>query len=177
MSSLYDGQRRRKDDDTFEALGDVDEVNSALGFAHEYCSQASISPTVEQIEEIQSRLLDVGSAIATPLNSGSASKVARVKFDAKAVDTLERWIDEMDEQLPSLSNFILPSGGLPAASLHLARSLCRRAERRVVTLVASELVEPSVSIYLNRLSDYLFTAARFTAMKLNKPENIWKKAR
>ncbi|KAL2652176.1 hypothetical protein R1flu_020304 [Riccia fluitans] len=174
-TSLYDGQRRRKDDPTFEALGDVDELNSALGLAHEYCLQEEILDTAKQIEEIQSTLLEVGSAIAIPLTSLSSAKLSRVKFNADVVSVTEQWIDQMDEVLPPLTGFILPSGGLPASALHIARSVCRRAERRVVYLVANELVEESVGQYLNRLSDYLFTAARYTAFKLGKQETLWSK--
>lgn len=175
-SSLYSGERRRKDDAVFEALGDVDELNSALGVAHEYCSLAKIGVLCTQIEEIQSRLLDVGTAVATPLDKSSSRKVQRARFDASAVASLEKWIDEFDERLPPLRNFILPSGGLASSHLHVARTLCRRAERRVVPLVDEQHVEGVVAQYLNRLSDYLFTAARHAAAAAARPETVYKKA-
>jgi ATP:cob(I)alamin adenosyltransferase len=87
---------------------------------------------------------------------------------------MEQWIDAMDEQLPPLTTFILPSGGLGSAHLHLARSTCRRAERSVVPLVARGDCEKDVGIYMNRLSDFLFQAARTTAMKAGKPETTYK---
>eukprot|EP00958_Prasinococcus_capsulatus_P011717 scaffold1167_cov418-Prasinococcus_capsulatus_cf.AAC.30 len=174
---LYTGQRRDKDDLVFEALGDADELNSAIGVASQYCSSAG-NGISEQLGEIQSRILDVGSAIATPLGEASLFKAKRATFDAEAVAKLEAWIDEMDDKLDPLTSFILPSGGLASANLHVARTVCRRVERRAVCEAAGRLctrrgktvalardgkLEDSVRVYLNRLSDYLFTAARFAA--------------
>ena len=153
-SSLYNGERRPKDFQVFEALGDTDELNSMLGAAREFALGVhGLEDLPEQLEEIQSRLLDVGSAVATPLATSSDAKVARTKFPEASVTALEHWIDEMDEELPPLKNFILPSGGKGPAFLHLARTVCRRAERKVVPLVREESVEPVVGRYLNRLSD------------------------
>ncbi|KAL4427432.1 hypothetical protein ABPG77_000721 [Micractinium sp. CCAP 211/92] len=174
-SSLYSGERRSKDDAVFAALGDVDEVNSMLGLAREHAR--SLDPSLAaQLEAIQSRLLDVGSAVATPLHSSSEHKLQRVAFCASHTEQLERWIDEMSAQLPPLTQFILPSGGLAAATLHVSRSVCRRAERAVVPLVRSEATDAAVGVYLNRLSDYLFTAARYAALKAGEPETVWVKA-
>ena len=113
-----------------------------------------------QLTEIQSRLLDLGSAIATPLSSGDDSKVARTAFPQASVAQLEAWLDALDARLPALRNFILPGGGLAAASLHAARAVARRAERAVVPLVRAKQADAVVVVYLNRLSDYLFVAAR-----------------
>ena len=124
-----------------------------------------------------SRLFDVGSAVATPLDSSSDAKLKRAAFDESHVATLETLIDKMDEELPPLKNFILPSGGLCAAHFHVARTLARRAERRVVPMVRSGAVDPGVGIYLNRLSDFLFVAARFSALRHGHSEKIYKKAR
>lgn len=175
-SSLYTGERRPKTDDIFMALGDTDELNAFIGVAREHCTGAGNGLDAE-LAEIQSRLLDVGSAIATPVTSKSSTKIARVAFSEHHADDLETKIDAMDEELPPLKNFILPSGGLSSAHLHVARTVCRRAERRVTALVATETVDSSVSKYLNRLSDYLFVAARFAAMKDGKPEVIYQKSR
>jgi len=174
-SSLYNGERRDKDDAVFETLGDVDELNSAVGAAREFCS-GNYPPLILQLEEVQSRLLDVGSAVATPALTSSSGKLERTRFDAEATEKLEGWIDRMDEELPPLKNFILPSGGKCGALLHVARSVCRRAERRTSALVKRELLEDTVSIYLNRLSDYLFTAARYAALKDGTVEVTYKKA-
>lgn len=174
VSSLYNGQRLPKDSPFFEALGDVDELNSTIGAAREFCP-ASASYTAEQLEFIQSRLLDVGSVVATPLSGSSEAQLARVRFDASHTPKLEGWIDAMTSELPPLKNFILPSGGHAAALLHMARAICRRAERHVVPLVRDSQADNEVQIFLNRLSDYLFTAARYLAMKEGKAEVIWRK--
>mmetsp|Transcript_44390 Transcript_44390/g.71233 ORF Transcript_44390/g.71233 Transcript_44390/m.71233 type:complete len:192 (+) Transcript_44390:216-791(+) len=153
-SCLYNMERRNKDDAIFEALGDVDELNVAVGIARTFAEEVGAGQDAEgdssrpvpgkdpeliaRLAEIQSRLLDVGSAVATPLDKSSESKKKRVEFDEAHVDGLEAWIDEYTELLPPLKNFILPSGGKTAAFLHLARTVCRRAERRVVPLVRDE---------------------------------------
>eukprot|EP00245_Coleochaete_scutata_P008836 TRINITY_DN2788_c0_g1_i1.p1 TRINITY_DN2788_c0_g1~~TRINITY_DN2788_c0_g1_i1.p1 ORF type:complete len:275 (-),score=61.26 TRINITY_DN2788_c0_g1_i1:272-1096(-) len=176
MSSLYTMERRRKDDAVFDALGDVDELNSVLGVAHQFCLQSGKVEICTQLEEIQSRLLDVGSAVATPAGSASVHKLNRARFPEGEVEKLESWIDSLDESLTPLKNFILPSGGLAASFLHMARTICRRAERRVIRLADGDQVEDKVVHYLNRLSDYLFTAARFAAKEENMPETVYKKA-
>ncbi|GAX81471.1 hypothetical protein CEUSTIGMA_g8900.t1 [Chlamydomonas eustigma] len=172
-SSLYNGQRLPKDADYFCALGDVDELNSVVGAAREFCGPECAS-TCSQLEVIQSRLLDVGSAVATPNNS-SQFKLNRTRFDASSTTQLEAWIDEMDTSLPALKNFILPSGGKASVFLHMARSICRRAERSVIPLTREGHIDEQVAVYLNRLSDYLFTAARFTASLQECPEVIYRK--
>lgn len=176
-SSLYSGERRSKADAVFGALGDIDELNSVIGVAREYVDQLE-SPglLLNQLETIQSRLLDVGSAVATPTQSSSERKLERVSFPDGATAELESWIDAYSEHLPPLRNFILPSGGLAASFLHLARSVCRRAERAVVPIAEEGATDVAVAVYLNRLSDYLFTAARYAASKEGKPEVLYKKS-
>jgi ATP:cob(I)alamin adenosyltransferase len=117
-------------------------------------------PLHVQLAFIQSRLLDVGSAVATPVPSASGAKLARVAFDPAHTAQLEAWIDAHSATLPALTNFILPSGGPASSFLHVARSTCRRAERSVVPLVRGEETDAPVAVFLNRLSDYLFVAAR-----------------
>lgn len=176
QAALYSGQRLYKDHDVFQALGDVDELNSAIGVAMEFSRDISLTVT-EQLEAIQSRLLDVGSAVATPIPSSTDAKLNRTHFPGVVHATIvEGWIDEMDRDLPELKNFILPSGGKAAAFLHHARSVCRRAERSVVVLTRQQQVSEEVLMYLNRLSDYLFTAARFMAHTEGKPEVVYKKS-
>ena len=190
-SQLFSGERRLKTDQTFEALGAVDELNSLVGLAREFALRDSLTETATQLEEIMSRLFDVGAAIATPLDASSTSKIARAAFDEGTSDTgdssinvsnrfthtaeLEGWIDEYSEILPPLKNFVLPSGGLCSAQLHVARSVCRRAERAVIPLVQRGALEASVSTYLNRLSDFLFMSARTAAMKKGYKEVVWQK--
>eukprot|EP00239_Pterosperma_sp_CCMP1384_P011499 CAMPEP_0197863138 /NCGR_PEP_ID=MMETSP1438-20131217/40390_1 /TAXON_ID=1461541 /ORGANISM="Pterosperma sp., Strain CCMP1384" /LENGTH=213 /DNA_ID=CAMNT_0043480923 /DNA_START=135 /DNA_END=776 /DNA_ORIENTATION=- len=177
-SSLYNGQRADKDSEVFGALGDTDELNNSVGVAREFCLIAGHSELCMQLEEIQSRLLDVGSAVATPADTTKSDrKLELTRFNPAHASEVESWIDSLDEELPALQNFILPSGGQAAAFLHVARGVARRAERSVVPLVRAEKVEQSVGIYLNRLSDYFFTAARYAAMKEGKPEVTYKKVK
>lgn len=134
---------------------------------------------MEQLEEIQARLIDLGSHVATPRNSGEdqEKKIAHTDFDEANIANLEKWIDEMDLVLPPLKNFILPSGGLASANLHVARTVCRRAERNLIPLYKEEHIDAHAYKYVNRLSDYLFTLARYCALKEGKPETIYKKAK
>lgn len=115
--------------------------------------------------------------MATPADSSSKRKLAITAFPSDATSSLEAWIDAMDEELPALTAFILPSGGAAASQLHVARTLCRRAERAVVALREDDAVDASVSVYMNRLSDYLFCAARYSAMRAGAPETTYQKAR
>lgn len=174
-SQLFSGERRPKDDAVFKALGDTDELNAHIGVAVEYSRAAQNAFLPDKLEQIQSRLFDVGACIATPLTTASQSKKNRAgAFDEANVSALEEWIDEMDASLPPLTNFILPSGGgLASTHLHVARAVCRRAERRVVPLASAGDVDASVMRYLNRLSDFLFVAARFSALKEGKEETKW----
>ncbi|EOD07229.1 Cob(I)alamin adenosyltransferase, partial [Emiliania huxleyi CCMP1516] len=178
-SSLFNGERRRKDDVVFDALGAVDELSAAIGLARAHCEEgaagcakeeaveASVAPApgpaglrwlLPQLEGAQRLLLDVGSAIATPQTSSSEKHLQRVGIDGAAEASAR--IDTMDAQLPPLTVFILPGGGAPAAALHLSRAVCRRSERCVVPLVEAGDCPAEVGVYLNRLSDYFFVAAR-----------------
>ncbi|KAI9598909.1 Adenosylcobalamin biosynthesis, ATP:cob(I)alamin adenosyltransferase-like protein [Syncephalis fuscata] len=176
-SALFSGERRPKDDAIFEALGTNDELACHIGLAREYCELQGITADhLDRFSWIQCMLQDIGSNIATPRDARNQSKVEKTHFDVdgQAVKQLENWIDDMDKELPPLRQFILPSGGIASAQLHVARATCRRAERRVVPLVQANSTEASVSKYLNRLSDFLFVVARYTAMKGGKTETIYK---
>lgn len=176
MSSLYNLERRYKNDQVFEALGDIDELNASIGIAREYCTQSN-NGLNEKLIEIQSRLMDIGSAIATPLTSIKTKqfKKNRVHFDKENITILENWIDELDTQLPVLKNFILPSGGLSSTHLHMSRAICRRCERHMIHLKNNKDITESVSIYINRLSDFLFVTARYASFFDKKQEMIYKK--
>lgn len=175
-SSLYTGERRRKDDPVFEALGDLDELNAAVGQAREHCRIAKHTTLERQLEIIQSRLMDVSGHVATPRHHDVAeAKIKRTEVEAQWITTLECWIDEIDAQIPPLVKFILPSGGISATTLHLCRTICRRSERRVVSLVLDGSVDELAGKYVNRLSDYLFTAARLCALKEGHPEKLYLK--
>ncbi|KAI2664886.1 Corrinoid adenosyltransferase [Labeo rohita] len=174
FSSTFTGERRPKEDHIFDALGTTDELSSAIGLAREFCIDGGHSFT-DQLEKIQCVLQDVGSNIATPRSSARDSHIKKTKFSSQAVIELEKWIDSFTEALPPLTNFILPSGGKSSAALHVARAVCRRAERCVAPVVRSGETDPEVAKYLNRLSDYLFTVARYAAMKEGNGETIYKK--
>ncbi|XP_059193933.1 corrinoid adenosyltransferase isoform X1 [Centropristis striata] len=174
FSSTFTGERRPKEDHIFEALGNTDELSSAIGLAREFCLDKGHTFT-DQLDKIQCILQDVGSNIATPQSSARESHIKRTKFSAQPIADLETWIDKFTEELPPLTNFILPSGGKGSAALHLARTVCRRAERSVAPIVRSGEADPDVAKFLNRLSDYLFTAARYAAMKEGSEEKIYKR--
>ncbi|KAG0255601.1 hypothetical protein BG011_005042 [Mortierella polycephala] len=162
-------------------LGTNDELTSAIGLAREFCLDQgeNVQGIVGQLEQIQCLLQDVGSNIATPRDSATAPRLTLTEFDSDGqhVQDLEDWIDAMDQELPPLARFILPSGGKAAAALHVARSVSRRTERRVVPLAQEQRVDKSVAIYLNRLSDYLFTCGRYAAMKADRQEVTYRKPR
>ncbi|KAJ2006989.1 hypothetical protein H4R26_001044 [Coemansia thaxteri] len=175
-SSLFTGERRAKDDAVFAALGATDELSSVLGLAIAHLQDtAAGDPLISQLEAIQCLLQDVGSNVATPISSSHASpaKINRTRFDPDGhhCSQLERWIDALDGGLPVHRSFILPSGGLAASTLHVARTVCRRAERSLVPL--KDDIDREALMFVNRLSDYLFVAARWTAMKQGVPERIY----
>ncbi|XP_005940241.1 corrinoid adenosyltransferase isoform X2 [Haplochromis burtoni] len=174
FSSTFTGERRPKEDHIFEALGNTDELSSAIGLAREFCLDKRHTFT-HQLDKIQCVLQDVGSNIATPRSSARESHIKRTKFIAQPIVDLETWIDEFTEELPPLTSFILPSGGKSSAALHLARTVCRRAERSVAPIVRSGEADPDVAKFLNRLSDYLFTVARYASMKEGSEEKIYKR--
>ena len=122
-------------------------------------------------------MIDLGSHVATPRTSSAEKKISQTDFDPENVDNLERWIDEFDQELPPLTNFILPSGGLAASQTHIARTVCRRAERDMVKLLQEETIDEHAYKYINRLSDYLFMLARYCAMKDGKVEVVYQKSR
>src|SRR3954467_7298168 len=153
-TGLFAGARVRKDDVRIEAYGTVDELNAAIGLAR----SEPLSPEIEQtLERVQSELFSVGAELATP---DPAKHGMALIGDAQA-QKLEVAIDHLEAGLPPLKQFILPAGSRSGALLHLARGVCRRAERRVVTLASSAAISPAIVRYLNRLGDYLFVAARY----------------
>jgi cob(I)alamin adenosyltransferase len=165
-TGLFGGGRVRKDDPRVEAYGTVDEANAAVGFAR----AARLEPAAEVVlARVQSSLFDVGARLAAPPEK--AAKVPTVtEADVKA---LEDAIDALDATLPPLKTFVLPGGSEPAARLHLARTVVRRAERSVVSLSASQAVDPTIVRYLNRLSDLLFVQARAANRSAGVPDVPW----
>lgn len=168
ITGLIGGQRVSKSSPRIAAYGDVDELNSILGIV---CMETSHAPVKESLGQIQTALFTVGAQLASPKNVPKSEMITSVH-----IDFLERQIDVISEQLPELRNFILPGGGRTASYLHLARTVCRRAERSIVSLASleNEIVDGWLMIYINRLSDFLFTIARL-ANQLESIEDIpWK---
>jgi len=153
-TSLGDGSRRAKDDIRVAAYGDVDEVNAALGLVACHVP-AGWGP---RLYAIQNDLFDLGADLCVPENPESSR--SRLRVTEEQVIALEAWIDEENGTLSPLTSFILPAGTELAARLHLARTICRRAERSLVSLARVEQVNPATLRYLNRLSDLLFVLAR-----------------
>ena len=167
-TGLFAGSRVRKDDARIEAYGTVDELNATLGLAR--CE--SLPPEIEQtLERAQSELFSVGAELATP----EPEKHGMALIGEAHITLLERSIDNLEAGLPPLKHFILPAGCRGAALVHVARGVCRRAERRVVTLAAQADVSPRIVRYLNRLGDYLFVAARFANQEAKAVETEWQK--
>ncbi|MBI1389894.1 MAG: cob(I)yrinic acid a,c-diamide adenosyltransferase [bacterium] len=165
---LATGQRLPKNARRVEAYGEADELNSVLGVILTNPLDASVA---EALVRIQSHLFDLGADLACPADE--AVKLAIPRISSAHVEFLEREIDRMNESLPPLRQFILPGGDRAAAHLHLARAVCRRAERQAVTLSQSEPVNTLVIQYLNRLSDLLFIMARFQNLQSGSPETVW----
>ncbi len=177
-TSLFTGERVPKSNPFIEAVGAVDECNSALGAAIAHLPERDdLADTHKALTAVQHALFDVGAALATPRSSASEAKIKKTHFDVHATELLEQWIDAMDKELPKLTQFILPGGHPSGAMLHLARSVCRRAERRVAPLNTHTDVSDDVFIYLNRLSDYLFVASRYVNHQLSQPETHWQHER
>lgn len=159
-TGLVDGSRRAKYDPRLQAIGEVDELNSAIGWA----IMAVAASTAADLRRIQNDLFDLGADLATPLSDAEGADFAPSEMVLRIVpaqaDWIESRIDTLNETLPPLTSFILPGGSEGAARVHLARAIARRAERAGAALAAYEPVNPAAMIYLNRLSDYLFVLAR-----------------
>jgi len=167
-TSLFDQTRVSKADPRVDAYGDVDELNACIGAARAVGSDDDISSA---LGKIQQDLFGVGAMLADP-RSRIAARVAKAAVGAADIERLEQTIDRLEAAMPPLRRFILP-GGSPAGSLlHLARTVCRRAERKVVGL-GTQAVDPNVVVYLNRLSDLLFVMARAVNHRAGVTETEW----
>lgn len=164
QTSLFNGQRISKSSLRVDTYGTIDELNSVIGVV-----LAEISNIDKELTIIQNDLFEIGSALAS-------TEINNLGYLRSRVKEFENLIDEMTEQMPALSNFILPGGGKVGSVLHFARTVCRRAERKVVALDEREKVDKNIVIYLNRLSDLLFTFARFVNYKEGYKEIIWVKS-
>ena len=171
-TSLFGGQRVPKDAPRVEAYGAVDELNAVLGVVVTLLRGEPVDDLVERLTRVQRDLFALGADLATPLeDTKAATWVPRI--GEADVERLERWIDEAETTLPPMTAFILPGGALAAAHLHVARTVCRRAERRVVTLSRQEPLNPHARVYLNRLGDLLFVWSRLVNHRLGVAEQEW----
>lgn len=166
---LFGGGKVRKDHPRVNAYGDVDELNSVLGWA---ASLTQDSEILETLELIQKELFVLGADLATPPDARPPKAVPRI--GSKEIARLEKIIDKISKQLPALTHFILPGGSSLGAALHLARAVCRRAERVLIPLMGSDKSIQDAQIYMNRLSDFLFILARRANQKAGGKETLWR---
>lgn len=171
-TSLVGGERAQKDCARLEAYGTVDEFSAFLGVV------AAFSGLTEEVKlqllAIQNRLFDIGGYLASRPGGSGLPPVSCLEDSCKS---LERWIDSLDAATPKIRAFVLPGGSPVAAQTHVARTVCRRAERRIVELSQTENVDPMVIRYFNRLSDYLFILARYFNFTEGIDEIIWTPAK
>ena len=166
-TSLFGGGRVGKESDRVESYGQVDELNSVLGMAR----AEGLGELDALAQTLQDQLFTVGSILATPAGSKAAAHIPQLK--PEWITAMEQAIDAFDKELPPLTTFVLPGGTKGAAALHHARCVCRRAERRIVPLMRAGDVEQDVVVYLNRLSDLLFTMARAANHRAGVKDVAW----
>jgi cob(I)alamin adenosyltransferase len=172
LTGLGGGQRVPKDSRRVETYGTVDELNSQIGMA---LSLGLCERLAAELPRIQNELFDLGSDLATPAASQARHPVPTV--EARHIERLETLIDELNEVVGPLANFLLPGGSVGAAALHVARTVCRRAERQATALARDEPIGPTVLPYLNRLSDALFVMARYENHERGVSEPLWQPGR
>jgi cob(I)alamin adenosyltransferase len=165
-TGLTGGGRVLKNSARICAYGEVDELNAALGLCRSFNKDRFLG---EILHSLQRDLFDLGADLSTPLQS----KVPVPRIKPAQVTRLEKWIDAIDKKLAPLHNFILPGGGKAAAHLHLARTICRRAERSIVALQKKEKINDETVKYINRLSDLLFMMARYSCLSEKIDEEKW----
>ncbi len=172
-TSLYGGTRVSKAAARVESYGTLDELNAFIGLAK---AEISDEKVLSQLQKIQFDLFTVGSEAATPTDKmllANGKNRLDLMISEKEITELELWMDDFDASLEPLQFFILPSGGKAAASIHVCRTVCRRAERTMVFLNETEEVRPELIKYLNRLSDYLFILARYVSKISGEKEEYW----
>ena len=171
QTSLIGGDRVSKASPRLECYGTVDELNATLGLVGEALNgSAAGAHLLPIIRRVQNELFNLGAELAAQ-DAATRGKLPRI--EQRHIDQLERDIDGVNDDLPELKSFVLPGGGWASAYFHLARTVCRRCERLVVALAATEDTGPLAVQYLNRLSDALFVWGRWSALKDGKPEPLW----
>ncbi len=171
-TGLAEGQKRWKDDMRIEAYGTIDELNSQIGLCRELVIQLNnnkLNSLIKFLKIIQDELFNLGSQLAITKENNNMPKLSE-----NALSILESEIDKINESLKELSSFILPGGSIINSQFHIARNVCRRAERRVVSLSRKEYVDPINICYINRLSDAIFVWSRWISLHNNDKENLWK---
>jgi cob(I)alamin adenosyltransferase len=168
-TGLIGGTRISKSDPRLDCYGTIDELNAAIGL----CAACTETPSLITLHRVQNELFIIGSHLATPPESPHA--VTLPALDESSISRLEMEIDAADAQLPPLRQFILPGGSESAARLHLARTICRRAERLLVDFAGQRPIAPIILTYLNRLSDWLFVQARLANHLAGQPDIPWQK--
>ena len=170
QTGLFGGGRVSKDDPRVEAYGDVDELNAQIGVAR----AVEVMPRIDEVlVPIQRDLFSIGALLATPDLEKMHDHLTKAQIDEMRIHGLEQEIDACDRELEPLRAFIVPGGSPKAAALHVARTVCRRAERRVIHLQRSVEIPSIVVVYLNRLSDLLFTLARVANARGGAGEVTW----
>ena len=167
-TGLVGGSRLKKYDLRLEAYGTVDELNAAIGLLRSYNPEDDIK---DMLMRIQNKLFNIGSRLAS--DEKGEEFTANLAIKAQDITFLENAIDQFDKELPELKNFILPGGDLLVAQCHVARTICRRAERRIVEFAEYEKVQTELIKYINRLSDFLFVLARITGLRRGVNETRW----
>lgn len=169
-TALFGGGRVSKDDLRVQAYGDVDELNAVIGAAR----SVEMTPRVDEVlAPVQRDLFAIGALLATPHPEEHRKQLEKARIGDKRIAQLEQAIDDGESELEPLKAFIMPGGTPKAAALHVARTVCRRAERAVVRLGRDEAVPPVVIVYLNRLSDLLFVLARVANRRAGAGEVTW----
>jgi cob(I)alamin adenosyltransferase len=169
-TALFGGGRVGKDHPRVEAYGDVDELNAALGMAR----SIEMMPRIDEVlVPVQKDLFAIGALLATPDHEKMREQLSKARIDEDRIAELERAIDACESELEPLRSFIIPGGTPKAAALHVARTVCRRAERRVVHLTSEIELPTLVVVYLNRLSDLLFMLARVANRRAGAGEVTW----
>lgn len=187
QTSLFGGQRITKSHQRIGAYGSIDELNAHIGNIRALLTSLTAPSSAETpsltdtaidnaLHRIQEELLTIGSHLATPYNPTEGAPSTLPPLRSTSVEALEQWIDQLESTLTPLRKFILPGGNTAAAATHIARTVCRRAERHVVQLHHNEAVDPTILKYLNRLSDALFVLARVLNTQTGTPETEWRSA-
>lgn len=169
---LAGGQQVWKDSLRVEAYGTIDELNAVIGVVRALCTGSTLKVLFDELGWVQNKLFDIGGLLATAPGQVFDNMP---QITAEDSTRLERLMDTRQRELPPLKEFILPGGGILGSHLHLARTICRRAERRCVSLMRREDILPSIVVFLNRLSDALFVLARWVSREQGEPEVYWQR--